>query len=176
MKIKLTFIHLVFLCLTALALSGVALAEGQSIAVLDVQKVVAESDAGKAAQVEMSQKMKDLQAKFKKEEEDLLALQKDIEKKSSVWSSEVKDQKTREFQKKRRELQGKSEDARFELNKLKEDMLEPILKSLREVVENLGKTKKYTVILDDKAGVLYNDASVDITANVVKALNEKMKK
>ena len=175
MKPRITLIQIVSILFAVMLISGSALAAQPSIAVLDVQKVVAESDAGKAAQEEMSKKMKELQAKFKKEEDALMALQKEIEKKSSVWSAEVKEQKTREFQKKRRELQGKSEDARFELNKLKEDRLEPILKNLREVVETIGKTKKYTVILDDKAGVLYNDESVNITDSVIKALNKKMK-
>jgi len=175
-KPQTVFISLISFLVAAVIAGGNALGADQAIAVLDVQKVVAESEAGKAAQKEMSQKMKELQAKFKKEEDALVALQEEIEKKSSVWSSEVKEKKTREFQKRRRELQGKSEDARFELNKLKEDRLEPILKNLREVVEEIGKTNRYTVILDDKAGVLYNDESVNITDTVVKALNEKMKK
>ena len=58
-----------------------------TVAVLDMQKVLAGSEAGKTAQKAMEKKMEELQEKFKAEEDTLLALQDEIEKKSSVWKS-----------------------------------------------------------------------------------------
>jgi outer membrane protein len=74
------------------------LAADNKIGVMNVQKVLTSSVAGKAAKVKFDAKMKELQGKFKTEEEDLLAMQKDIEKKSSAWSEETKQEKVLEFQ------------------------------------------------------------------------------
>jgi len=156
-----------------LLLGGGVAEAAPTVAVLDVQKVVAQSNAGKAAHNILEGKMKELQGRFKGEEDALLAMQQEIEKKSSVWSDAVKEEKAREFQKKRRELQAKSEDARFELKKLQDHELEPILKELKALVEQMGKSKGYGLVLDVRVGVLYHDAAVDITDEVTSALNAR---
>ena len=83
--------------------------------------------------------MKELQGKFKKEQESLIALKKEIDKKSSAWSKEKKGEKVRELQLKQRELQAKSEDAQMELKQLQDKKLAPILKMLQTVVNSLAR-------------------------------------
>lgn len=154
---------------------GNALAEGVSIAVLDMQKVVLNSELGKAAQKDMEKKFKELESTFKKDEEALASLQDEIEKKSSVWSEEKKQDKAIEFQKLRRDLRVKQDDANLELKQLQEKKLAPIFAELESVVRDFAKEKGYSVILPGQA-VLYAIDSVDITDEVTKALNEKAKK
>jgi len=153
--------------------SQVSAAE-MKIGVMHVQKVLVNSVSGKAAKAKFDEKMKDLQSKFKSEEEELVAMQKDIEKKSSAWSEETKQVKVREFQKKRRELQEKSEDARFELKTLQDKELAPILKALEGVVAEYGVKNGYSMILDSKSGVVYFSEAIDITDSLVKELDAAM--
>ncbi len=142
--------------------------------VMNVQKIVVECDAGKAAKVRFEKKMKDLQASFKAEQDELKALQGEIKKKSSAWSEEKKAEKIREFKKKGRELQAKTEDARFEMKHLQDKELEPILKALEKVVKAYGKDNGFTVILDSKNGVIFFDKKVDISTVIIKKLNKFM--
>ncbi len=144
------------------------------VGVMNVQQVLVNSVSGKAAKEKFDEKMKNLQAKFKTEEQELVDMQSEIEKKSSAWSEETKQVKVREFQKKRRELQEKSEDARFELKTLQDSELAPILKALEGVVASFGDKNGYTVILDSKAGVIYFSEAVDITDQLVKELDAAM--
>jgi len=146
------------------------------IGVMNVQKIIVECDAGKAAKGRFDSKMKELQSKFKGEEQALKALQDEIKKKSSAWSEEKKAEKVREFQKNGRELQAKTEEARFEMKKLQDQELDPILKALEEVVNKYGKDNGYTAIMDGKNGVVYFDPSVDITDIIVKKLNGALAK
>jgi outer membrane protein len=138
---------------------------------MDVQKIIVECEAGKAAKGRFDVKMKELQASFKAEEDALKALQDEIKKKSSAWSEEKKNEKVREFQKSGRELQAKTEDARFEMKNLQDKELEPILKALETVVNSFGKDNGYTVIMDSKNGVVYFDKENDISDAIVKKLN-----
>lgn len=161
----------------AVGLSALAAqAADLKIGVMNVQKVIVLSDAGKEAKVRFEIRMKELQGKFKGEEDTLIALQKDIEKKSSAWSEEMKSEKVREFQKLQRELRAKTEDARFELKQLQDKELEPILKALEGVVDKYGKDNGYTAILDSKNGVIYYNNTIDVSDTVVKQLNAAMAK
>lgn len=149
---------------------GVAAAAGESIAVLNLRKVFAASEAGKKAQQEMEKKVKELQEKFNKEEEALAALQDEIEKKSSVWNEEKKQEKAIEFQKMRRDLRVKQEDANLELKRMEEQQLSPIRKELEQVIEKIAKDKGLDVILPSDV-VMYSSDAVDITDEVTGALN-----
>lgn len=151
------------------------LAEGVLIGVIDMQKVVLSSELGKKAQQEIEKRVKELEKNFKQEEDALVELQQEIEKKSSVWSEEKKQDKSIEFQKLRRDLRVKQDDANVELKQLQEKQLAPIFKELEEVVKNFAKEKGYAIILPGQA-VLYAIDSVDITDGVTQALNAKAKK
>jgi len=133
-----------------------------------------ESAAGKSAKAKMEKKMEQLKKGLKKDEEALIALQKEIEKKSSAWSDEKKQEKAIQFQKMRRNLGVKQDDANLEMKKLQEKYLTPIMKKLETIVTDVAKAKGYTIVLP-RNGVLYFDKAVDITADTTKALNAKMK-
>ncbi len=164
----------VFLAVS-MSTAGTVLAADAKIGVINMKKVLANSTAGKNAQKVLEKKMNELRAKFKKDEDALLALQKEIEKKSSAWSDQVKQQKAIEFQKKRRDLGAKQEDANLELKQLREKHLTPILKKLEKVVKAEAKKGGYTIVLPNTA-VLYRDKSADMTAVITNALNKAMKK
>jgi outer membrane protein len=144
--------------------------------VMNVQRIIVSCDAGKQAKVKFEKKMKDLKQKFKGEEESLKKLQDEIKKKSSAWSEEKKAEKVREYQKNGRELQAKTEDARFEMKQMQDKELEPILKSLEKVVAKYGKDNGYTAIMDSKSGIVYFDKTADISDVVIKELNKAMAK
>jgi outer membrane protein len=171
------FVGLFFAVLSFCGLScSAADAVEIKIGVMNIQKVLLDSAAGKAAKTKFEAKAKELKAKFQTEETALTAKQEEIEKKSSAWSAEKKEAEIRDFQKKGREFQVKTEDARFELKQLQDKELEPILKTLQAIVEDYGKKNGYTVILDSKIGVLYANAAVDVSADLTKALDQSMKK
>lgn len=175
MILKKWMVALSLLSAVCIAGAGQAFAETK-IAVMNVQKIITLCDAGKGAKVRFEARMKDLQGKFKGEQDELVSLQNEIEKKSSAWSEDKKTEKSREFQKLRRELQAKNEDANFELKQLQEKELQPILKALEGVVSEYGKKKGYTAIFDIKGGVIYFDKTIDVSDALVKELNAAMAK
>ncbi len=153
---------------------GSVQAASTSVAILNMQQVLAKSKAGVKAQKEMEKKLQELQKTFKQDEEKLLAMQKDIEKKSSAWSDEIKQEKAIEFQKKRRDLRVKQEDANLEMKQLREQQLGPLLKVLEQVVADVAKAKGHAVVIP-RSSVLYSDKSVEITDDVIKALDSGKK-
>lgn len=167
-------------CICSLLIAAVlfvnshALAAETKIGVIDMKEVLSTSTAGKRAQDIIEQKMKSLQASFKNDETALVALQKDIEKKGAAWSDSVKQEKAVEFQKKRRDLAEKQENANQELKKLREQHVNPILKKLEEIVGKVASDGGYSVVLPRNV-VLFSADSIDISDKVVAELNKAMK-
>lgn len=154
---------------------AVAKAGELKIGVMNVQKVLVMSEAGQKAKGKFDSKRKELEEKFKGEQAALIALQQEIEKKSSVWSKEKKDEKVLEYNKMGRDLQTKTEDARQDMKRLQDKELEPILKALETVVDNFGEKNGYTIILDSKNSVIYFDEAHDVSDAIIVDLNKAMK-
>lgn len=153
------------------------------IATISLQDVLAESKVGQDAQKVLENEVQKFQNKFKKDQDDLEALRIEIEKKGSVWSDEIRQGKERDYQKKMREYKLKTEDAQFELKQLEKKEMEPILKVLHEVINEIGKTKNYTMIIENtrkglrsRIGLLYAADEIDISKDVRVMLDKKYKK
>ncbi len=144
--------------------------EAAEVAIVNMQQVLLNSKAGKGAQKVLENKINELQATFKEDEESLIGLQKEIEKKNSAWSDDVKQEKAIEFQKKRRDLRVKQDDANLEMKRLKEQQLSPIWKVLEQVVADVAKEKGYKLVLP-RTSVFFASAEIDITDEVIKTLD-----
>lgn len=153
------------------------------IATVNIQDVLAKSKAGRKAQQQLQAKANEYQAKLQKEQQAAQAMHEEIDKKSSVWSDAVRDEKEREYQKKMRELQLESEDDRYDLQQLEKQIMEPILKELHAILADYGKQNGYTLIFDNtrkgllsRSGLLYADKSLDISAQMRKELDNRLSK
>lgn len=151
-----------------------ASADDLKIGVVNMQKVLNTSSAGKRAQSVIEQKMKSYESTFKKDRDSLLSMRDELEKKSSAWSDTVKQQKFGEFQKKSAEFSNKEREANQELRKLQERHVQPVLKKLEEVVQNVAKSGGYDIIVPHNT-ILFASGKLDITDQVTKALDAAMK-
>ncbi len=157
--------------------SNAVQAETTKIGVMNVQKIINDSAAGKKGLVIVEKRTEELKTKFKAEQEDLVALQQEIEKKNSAWSEDKKAEKAREFKLKQREMQVKLEDAQMEIEQLKAKEVNPVLKMLETVVSEFGEKEGYSVIMGSTAreGVFYFSPAVDVTDAVIKEIDSRMK-
>ena len=145
------------------------------IGVFDLQKILTQSAHGQAAKQRFEGRVKELEAQLKPEQDALVAMGKDIEKKSSAWDENVKADKIRDFQKRQREFQVKKDDAGFELKQLQGKEMEPFMRALQDVVGKIGKSGGYTMIVDARAGLLYFDKSIDLSDTIIKQLDAALK-
>lgn len=154
---------------------AVAAENSKQIVTVNIQDVLLGSVAGQGVKKVLEDKVGEYQIKFQAEQEEVDALRAEIEKKSSVWSQEVREEKERDYQKRVREMQLKSEDAQFELQQLEKQVMSPILNELQKVIKEVGEKNGYALILDSRAGLLYFDKSLDISEMVRKELDARQK-
>jgi outer membrane protein len=173
---KLSRLFIICFCMVFCLASGTFVqAEPLNIGTISIQQVVDRSQAGQDARKVLEAKQSELQPKFQAEQETLKAQAKEIEKKSSVWSDEVRSTKERDYQKKMREYQLKVEDAQYEMKQLEKKVLDPIFKEMQAVITDLGKKKKLSMIFEKakSGGLLYADDSLDISDEIVKELDAR---
>jgi outer membrane protein len=155
--------------------SNAIAAEKNQIVTVNIQEVLLGSTSGQAVKKVLEEKVVEFQKKFQTDQEEVDAMRAEIEKKSSVWSQQVKEEKERDYQKKVRELQLKSEDAQFELQQLEKQVMEPVAKELQKVIAEMGEKNGYAMIIDSRAGLLYFDKALDISEIVQKELDSRQK-
>lgn len=166
-------------CLTLIAVSiSISAAQELKVATLSIQDVIDNSKVGKEARKVLEAKKSELQPKFEAEQKVLQDQAAEIEKKSSVWSEEVRAEKERDYQKNMREYQLRVEDASYEMKQLEKKVLDPIFKELQTVISDVGEKEGLSIIFEKARsnGLLFADKSLDMSDVIVKELDKRMAK
>ncbi len=162
------------LTLTFFVSQPVSAQDSVKIGTMNLQKILAISESGQAARNSVTKKLEDYQKKLRKQEETIIALKDEIEKKSGVWSEAVKTKKEREFRRLAQALEEESEYASNDIKTFEQEQVEPILKELEDIIVDYGKSKGYSLILDISKGVLYEDESLDISEELAGELDKRL--
>ncbi len=158
----------------AIAFLGTSMAHAEfKLAVVNMQKAIQASTAGKKAKAELEGDFEKKKKELQKKEADLKKMGEDLERKKSVLSEDVLQKKQMEFQEemmKFRETVGKNQ---VEIQKKEQDLTSPIIEKMRKIVDRIAKEKGYSVVLENSAAVLYAEASHDLTDEVTKAFEKE---
>jgi outer membrane protein len=178
MKFNTLFTAALALLLCCFVASTSVYAEGLKIGTMSIQDIIAGSQAGQDARKVLEARQSELQPKLQADQDSLKEQAKEIEKRSSVWSEDVRASKERDYQKNMKEYQLKVEDAQYEMKQLEKNALDPIFKELQAVIGEIAKEKGLSMVFEraKSSGLLYADDSLDISGEIVKALDAKMAK
>jgi len=160
---------LVFSCSVALAQERI------KIGFIDIQRIIAESQAGKKAKDRFQAQVKKAEADVQKERQDLERLKNDLDKKGPLLKEEERRNLEADFQKRSVSLQRTMGDYQQDLQRKNNEMMAEILKELEQVVTEIGKADKFTLILE-RSQILYSDQATDITSRVIEVYNSRVKK
>jgi outer membrane protein len=154
----------------------VALAQERiKIGFIDIQRIISESQAGKKAKDRFQAQVKKAEADVQKERTDLERLKSDLDKKGPLLKEEERRSLEADFQKRSVSLQRTMGDYQQDLQRKNQEMMAEILKELEQVVTDVGKAEKFTLILE-RTQILYSDQATDITSRVIEAYNSRVKK
>lgn len=147
-------------------------AEQIKIGFVDIQKAINESQAGKKAKEKFQVQVKKVEAELLKEKQDVERLKSDFEKKSPLLKEEEKRNLERELQKKERGYLLSGREAEEELRQRDSEITGEILRDILKIVAEIGKSERYTLILQ-RGQVPYGDDASDITKKVIEIYNSR---
>jgi outer membrane protein len=160
-----------------LMLGVVSPAFGQALKVgfVNIQKAISESRAGERARKKFEGTIKAKEAALAREKQTIERLKRDLEKKALLLKADERVSLQRDFQKRVRDYERQMNDAQEELQIQERQMTAEILQDLQKIVEEIGKSQRFTLILD-RSQLLYTDKGIDITNEVIQLYNRRLGK
>jgi len=155
--------------LVLLAISTAWAEDGPKLAILDVQRIVDESEKGKKVSAEVREftdkKRKEVEKKLSEREKKAVDLEKQL--KSGIMSDDAAKKKVDEFQKYSAGVEKFARDSENEARKFASERKLSIIKSLEGIIERMGKDRGYDIIFRYENVVFNSDRIADITKDVI---------
>jgi outer membrane protein len=146
--------------------------EGEAkVGFLDVQRLVKESKIGKQATKDIEKLTQAKEKEIAPRLKELSDLKSQVESEGAKMGEADRKAKVDEFQRLNKEYQRLVQDSKEEIAKQDRERVAAILKKAEEVLVKVAKREKYLMIIKDPNVLSFLDPSVDITAEVIKELD-----
>lgn len=145
-------------------------ADVAKIGVVELQRVIETSDAGKEIKAKMTAQYEQMEGELKGKESEIKDLKKRMDREALVMSKEMREEKDREFRIKVNDIKMLQKKYEAELQAMNKRMMGGLIKESQKIIAEIGKSKGYLVIIN-KSAVLYSPSTIDITDEVVKRYN-----
>lgn len=147
---------------------------GDKTGYIDLQRLVNESEIGKAANSAITELRKKMEIEIAEKADEVRQLKANIEKNGDKMTPAQKRKSIENLKKANREYQRLIADSKEDIESEERAVVALILQKADGVLKEVAKKNGYTIVLKDPNAVGYLDPKVDITNDVLKALNEKL--
>jgi outer membrane protein len=150
-------------------------ANAGSIAVLDVEKIVKDSDAMRDIQKKVSSQQEKYQKEVNASQKSLEDEQKKLEGKKTVLSADAFAKEMKKFEDKIDDLKTLVDRKQNSLKKASIDSMGKVNDEIKEIIADLSKEKGIDLIVPAGQTLFYKD-EMDISEEVLNRLNKKVTK
>jgi outer membrane protein len=166
---------LVTVAVAALAAPMFAQNTPARVAVIDVQKVLTQSTAGKSAYEKLKKMQEDKLEKAKSMDEELRKLDTEINTKKISLSEDKLTDMQKQLADKRISMQRYAQDADREITEARDRELQALEAKIKPVIDALGKEMGLAAIFNKfESGLVYASEAIDVTDTVIKRFNEAL--
>jgi outer membrane protein len=154
--------------------SGLSYAQSTGkIGYIDLQRVILESKAGKTAKSAFEREFNQKASLIEQKKTALDQEKESFLKQSTVMDEEARLRKSDELQKREKDLNRTRDDYRDELQRRDLDLSKQILSQVVEIINNIGQSEGYELIIEKSEGGVLCCKGADITDRVIKAFDAK---
>lgn len=155
------------------AFGSAAFAEGLKVAVIDVNKVLNESEAGKDAKKRMEARYEELKKKIDVKSDEAKKMKEDLDKQKILLGKEKLKEREDALKAKVDELRQLTQEAEKEMQSRQGEMTRDILKTIEARLDKYVADEKIDLVLEKSAGVVHSNPSLDITGKVLELVNKE---
>lgn len=148
-------------------------AEGIKVAVIDVNRILNESEIGKAAKKKMEDRFAELKKGIDKKSDEARKMKEDIEKQKILLGKEKLKEKEDALNARVAELRQLTQEAEKEMQSRQNELTRDILKVIEAQVDKVVKEEKLDLVLERTSGVIHVDPSLNITDKVLALVNKE---
>jgi outer membrane protein len=148
---------------------GEASAQTVKIGVVDVNRAIQGTNAGKKAKKELEDEFNKKKKDLEKREAEIKKMVEDFEKRSMAMNEEARNKRQREIQEEMRKHQEQAMKSQGEIQKRERDLTQPIVNRLRQIMEDIANKDGFTVILERaENSVMWMRKDVDLTDRLIR--------
>lgn len=164
-------------CLGLFFTPSIEAADVAKIGVIDFQRILETSSAGKFAQAEINKKGKQMEADLKQRGAHIEDLKQRLEREALVMSKEMREQRERELRINVGDFKQLQNKYMQEFKQFENRLVERIRKEVMDLIQEIGKSGGYLMIVERRTGeVLYHPTSVDATDALIQKYNSEFAK
>jgi outer membrane protein len=173
-KFKIIFQILIFGLMICGPLTVSAFAAESRIGFLNIQKAVSSTKDWKSKFNKFKADFSKEKKRIKVKEQKIKKMLENLTKQSFVLDPDLKKKKEDAFRKEKIEFERYVQDQNTDFGKIEKEMTQKILIKMVDIINKIGKEKKYTMILEQKV-VLYHDKGNDLTGLATRAYDKANK-
>ena len=170
---RIRYATVIFVVLTV---ASAAFAKELKIGYIHSQRILSEFQESAEAQRTLDDEQREWLKQAKQMEDEISAMEKELENQSLLLSEEKKAERLQEIQKKYLDYQQFQQEIWGEQGKLyqrNKELTQPIIDKVNQVIQKIGEDLDYDIIFDAAVGnIVYAKDDYDLTDMVLEDLNE----
>src|SRR5271155_2291928 len=154
----------------ALAVTLTAQAQQGKFAIINIQGAIISTKDGQKAAAELQQKMAPKKKELEQKQNDINALQDQLNKGQNTLSDTAKNDLYKNIESKKKSLQREMEDAQADLEADQQKLLSQLGQKILAVIERYSRDNGFTMVIDvgsQNTPVIYASPSIDITKEII---------
>lgn len=155
------------------AAAGPALAP-PTIAVVDMQRVLVESAAGKSIQSQLDAERRKIRDQVTRMQDDLKNAQNQYIRTRSVMAPEAAKEQEQNLQRKQADAQRILQERQEAFQRGESDAVNVVADNMRDIVQQMAAERRIGMVVNKQAVISMADKNMDITDDVVQRLNTKL--
>ena len=165
----------VIVLFSILSLCSIVNAQDFKLGVINTQKVVENYNKAIEADTELKTLQDRLAGRLKKLEDEIVTMEERLTKQELFLDEDAVRSAKADIVRKQDEYRQKLQVGQESLMEKQKELLEPILQEVKDLIIQIGKQEKYSLILDKQAA-MFVESKYDLTDSLIQQLNQKYKK
>ena len=165
----------VIVLFSILSLCSIVNAQDFKLGVINTQKVVENYNKAIEADTELKTLQDRLAGRLKKLEDEIVTMEERLTKQELFLDEDAVISAKADIVRKQDEYRQKLQVGQESLMEKQKELLEPILQEVKDLIIQIGKQEKYSLILDKQAA-MFVESKYDLTDSLIQQLNQKYKK
>jgi outer membrane protein len=167
----------------AVALASAASAQTQAagpaltaptIAIVDMQRVVVESAAGRSIQTQLDTERRKIRDQLSKLEDELKAGDNELRRQRPILQPDAFNEQVQALQRKQADYQRLAQERQEAFAKGQNDAVNVVVDNVRDIVQQIASERHIGLVLQKQVVISMTDKNMDVTDDVIQRLNTKL--
>ncbi|WP_291319641.1 OmpH family outer membrane protein [Desulfonatronospira sp.] len=162
----------VMLLIICLLVPSMALADNK-IGIVEVQRILESSEPGKQALGQLTLRFEEMRDDLEQERAEVERMRQELQQQSMVLSQEAQQDMEAELRQKMQQFQQKYQSYQARMQQEEQELSDPIIDLLFEVIDDFADKKGFDMILDAQgSGIIYARDAMNITDELMEEVNQ----